>query len=252
MRSKLTMVLVAIVLFLVLAVSGLALADAPPALLNYQGVLRSASDAPLSGPYDMTFRLYSADLGGDEILVDAHTASSRVAVSVSGGLFNTTLGSGVVTDGAGPGTYATLADVIRDYGAVWLGVQVCSETVSPRTRVQSGAYALNASNLEGKNAASFLDTSSTTQTKTGTATFDSGATAGATGVRAFGNCDVTGSAGYFKDAAHKGEAFLGHGNTGTDSYGTYAGAIFRNGTSSAPGASHALLGHGDYGGRTFR
>ncbi|HZN02588.1 MAG TPA: hypothetical protein VFD06_03270, partial [Candidatus Polarisedimenticolia bacterium] len=34
------------------------LAADPPALMNYQGVLRDASDLPLSGSYDVTFRLY--------------------------------------------------------------------------------------------------------------------------------------------------------------------------------------------------
>jgi hypothetical protein len=32
------------------------MAATPPTIINYQGVLRSASDAPLTGSYDMEFR----------------------------------------------------------------------------------------------------------------------------------------------------------------------------------------------------
>ena len=33
----------------------------PPALLNYQGVLRDDQDVPLEGSYDMTFEFYDGD-----------------------------------------------------------------------------------------------------------------------------------------------------------------------------------------------
>ncbi|HEV8200199.1 MAG TPA: hypothetical protein VGS03_09275, partial [Candidatus Polarisedimenticolia bacterium] len=45
-------------------------AAAPIPLVNYQGVLRSASGQPLDGDYDMVFRFMSAASAGDEILVD--------------------------------------------------------------------------------------------------------------------------------------------------------------------------------------
>src|SRR5262245_12796978 len=138
-------------------------AASPPTLVNYQGVLRNASNAPLTGTYDMVFRFFSASSGGDEILVDSHTAGGGSAVSVSGGLFNVQLGGGTVTDGAGPGSYASLADLFRDYTDVWLEVHVGSETLSPRTRVVSAAYALNSQNLGGQGANYYLDTSSAPQ-----------------------------------------------------------------------------------------
>jgi hypothetical protein len=56
----------------------------PPALLNYQAVLRDAAGAPLSGSYDMTFRFFDAPLGGNEILVDQHLAAGAQAVVVDG------------------------------------------------------------------------------------------------------------------------------------------------------------------------
>ncbi|MBP7149082.1 MAG: hypothetical protein KBD01_16255 [Acidobacteria bacterium] len=256
--------------FAPIAAAGLAcavaIAAAPPALLNYQGVLRGSTDAPLSGNFDMTFRFYSAASAGDEILVDRHTAASGGPVAVSGGLFNTTLGAGAVSDGAGPGTYGSLADVFRDYGTVYLSVQVGAETLAPRTQIVAAAYAQNAAvaqnalNLAGKSGGAYLDTSPTPQTKSGPATFDASALAGGYGVRTFGPDgglyagDATGAghtelgkddfglrafgswpggmAGYFKDTANSGEAYVADGDFGILGYGGSGGAggLFRHGT----------------------
>ncbi len=150
-----------------------ALAAAPPALVNYQGVLRGSNDAPLTGSYDITFTFFDALTAGAEIMIDAHRAAESNAVSVSGGLFNTQLGGGVVTDGSGAGTYTSLSQVFRDYSAVYIQIKVGTETLSPRTRIASAAYAQNAqiaqdSNaLSGRTASQFLDTSSALQSKTG-------------------------------------------------------------------------------------
>jgi hypothetical protein len=136
-----------------LLAASVALAAAPPGLIHYQGVLRDASDAPLSGSYDMVFRLYDAPAGGQEILVDSHTSGSGGQVVVSGGLFSAEIGGGDVTDGAGPGTYGSLSDVFRDHASVYLEVEVAGETLLPRTRVLASAYALNADRLDGVDAA---------------------------------------------------------------------------------------------------
>ena len=142
-------------------------AATPPATVNYQGVLRDQSDMPLTGSYDMTLRFMDAATGGDEILVDQHTAAGANAVTVSGGLFNVALGAGTVVDGSGPGTYISLDEVFRDYGAVWLEIQVGAETLSPRTRFHSSAFSLNTTNLGGHPDSYFLDTSSDLQFKSG-------------------------------------------------------------------------------------
>jgi hypothetical protein len=165
---------VLIAVFLTVGAMG---AATPPALVNYQGVLRDNNDKPLSGSYDMVFRFIDAATGGNEILLDSHTAAGGVSpVSVTGGLFNVALGSGAVTDGSGPGTYTALDAVFRDYGSVWLEVRIGAETLAPRTRVQSAAYALNATSaataanasaLNGFGSSFFLDTSSTYQIKNG-------------------------------------------------------------------------------------
>lgn len=126
-------------------------AAAPPDILNYQGVLRNAADQPLDGAYDMVFRLCSAETGGDEILVDTHTG-----VTVSGGLFNVRIGGvsggtgdGVVTDGSGPGRYLYLPKVFGDYPEVYLEIEVGGEILSPRTRMASAGYAMNARYVNG-------------------------------------------------------------------------------------------------------
>src|SRR5262249_4959902 len=137
-----------------------------PETLNYQGVLRNASDTPLTGSFDMTFRFWSAASGGDEVLVDAHVAPGP-QVGVTGGLFNVALGTGTVSDGSGPGTYTSLSAVCAAYSAACLEIQGGAEVRSPRVRVTSAAYSLNADRLDGRDSTGFLDTSATDQTKGG-------------------------------------------------------------------------------------
>ncbi len=154
----------------------------PPPLLSYQGVLRDAADHPLSGDYDMTFTFWSADIGGDEIFLDQHAAAGTGAVAAANGLFTVGLGGGISSDGAGPGTYTTLAEVFRDYSEVWLSVDVAGEVLDPRSRILATAYAQNAANasyaaaassadnadqLGGSPPTAYLTTSSAPQTKAG-------------------------------------------------------------------------------------
>jgi hypothetical protein len=138
-----------------IAVVSSALAATPPARMNYQGVLRDASEAPLGGDHDMVFRFFDAATLGNEILVDRHLAAGTGAVTVSGGLFAVALGSGNVTDGSGPGVYTSLTDVFRDHANVWLEVQAGAEVLSPRIQVLSAGYALNADHLDGLTASAF-------------------------------------------------------------------------------------------------
>ena len=141
MRANVNMICATVVLAGLLATS---FAASPPDAINYQGVLRDSANKPLNGTYAMVFRFFSADSGGDEVLVDTHAA-----VTVSGGLFNVTLGSGSVMDGSGPGTYTTLSRVLADYPDPYLEVEVAGETLSPRTRIVSAGYALNTRYVRG-------------------------------------------------------------------------------------------------------
>ncbi len=275
MRSKIFRFIALIVASVLIALRGFA--ASPPTLVNYQGVLRSNTDAPLSGSFDMTFRFFSAAVGGDEVLIDRHTAAVGAPVTVSGGLFNVMLGAGSMSDGAGPGIYTSLVELFRDYSGVYLSIQVGTETLSPRTQLLASAYALNATNLGGKSSSSFLDTSSTTQTKAGTAVFDASAVGTGYGVRALGvdgglyagdatgsgHCEVGkddyglrafgtypgGMAGSFKDTNYTGEAWLAAGDSGVFGYGTYSAGIFRHGTPTSFDAE-VSLGTPTYGVRS--
>ncbi len=243
---------------LLLMALGAAGAATPPALLNYQGVLRAAAGAPLDGSYDMTFRFWSAEVGGDEILVDSHLLANGQAVVVTGGLFTAALGGGLVTDGSGPSTYTSLVDVFRVHDTVWLEVQVGAEILSPRIRVVSAAYALNAARLDGRAAGEFLDTSTVAQTKNGalivSTVFSSALAAhnvtlggasdvclacGVDGIEASG----TGRAGRFWNLAASGNAVLGEGDLGISAAGNQAGGYFQDLDSSG----YAFVGIDHYG-----
>lgn len=86
----------------------------------------------------MVFRLIDAG-SGDEILVDSHGGALGGSVVVTNGLFSVTIGGGVVTDGAGPGIYTSLADVFRDHADVLLRVAVGGEDLSPDVPIHSAA-----------------------------------------------------------------------------------------------------------------
>jgi hypothetical protein len=132
----------------------LAFAASPPALVNYQGVLRDSSNVPVpDGGYDMFFRFYDALTAGNQLLVDSHASGLGGQVIVTGGLFSAELGSGSVTDGSGPGTFTSLAQLFRDVGAVYLEIGIEAETLSPRIRLLSAGYALNADHLDGLDSA---------------------------------------------------------------------------------------------------
>ena len=131
-------------------------AATPPDRIHYQGVLRDSADNPLDGTHDMVFRFFDADVAGNESLVDTHDALGGLAIAVSGGLFGVDLGAGAITDGSGPGTYSSLAEVFRDHGATWVSIEVNGEVVSPRVEVISTGYALNADHLDGMDSTAFL------------------------------------------------------------------------------------------------
>jgi hypothetical protein len=234
------------VLPLVLALFGVlsARAATPPALVNYQGVLRNAQDQPQNGTFDMTFRFFDAQSAGNEILIDAHTTGGGNPVTVSNGLFAVQLGGGTVSDGAGAGTYTSLAQVFRDFSAVWLETRVGSETLSPRTRVVSSAYALNADSLGGQPAGNYVDTSSSSQTKAGALTCNNGVEGDSNfGFGVFGNGGAAG--GVFQATTGTAYAYLGFHNPeqyGIKAAGSDAGGFFRGG-----GSGTAYVAQGDVG-----
>ncbi|MCU0231299.1 MAG: hypothetical protein MUC67_07955, partial [Acidobacteria bacterium] len=277
-------------LLLVALAAPAARAATPPPLVNYQGVLRDAADKPRSGSFDMVFRFFSAASAGDEILVDSRLAANALAVTVGNGLFSVQLGGGVVGDGTGPGTYSSLADVFRDYAAVWLQIEVgpaggARETLNPRVRIVAAAYAMNAStaqsaldaaNLGGRAPSAFLDTSSTFQTKAGglkaqeastnTAGIFANSGSGVSLATAVSGLLASGpvTGGEFYNGSSGSFALLSNGNDGVVGRGQWggcetcgAGGVFTSGTLYTGTASLSvgdagLVASGDFAAGIFR
>ncbi len=230
------------ILAAVAAVVAVRAAD-PPAAVNYQGVLRDASDKPRTGSFNIVFRFF--DAASIEIFIDAHTLPAHQVV-VTNGLFNVVLGGGDVADGSGPGVYTSLAQVFRDYGDVSMQVEVSGEILSPRIPVRAAAYALNASNLQGKPASSFLDLSATGQTKSGWLTSNQGFVgynnSGVNqGYGVFGRGAQGG--GRFESTSYSGIGEVGYGDYGIYAGGNGAGGFFYDADSSA----RTSVAVGEYG-----
>ena len=232
-------------------------ATTPPALLNYQGVLRDAADKPRNGTFDMTFRFFDALTAGNEILIDAHASPSGVVVV--NGLFNVLLGSGTITDGAGAGTYVSLDAVFRDYDTVYLEVQIAGETLSPRTRVVAAPYSLNAANLGGLAPSSYVDTTSSDQIKAGSLICDAGLfglndTGANYGYGVWGR--GTQGGGIFQDTNGTGAAWVANGNVGIEAQGTTTGGRFHTVDNSGTAflgftGGYGVVGYGSAAGGDF-
>jgi hypothetical protein len=110
-----------------------------PQLLNYQGRLTDPSGTPQNGTFTMEFAVYDGESGGNQ-LPTASPWSETQNVTVNAGVFNVLLGSvtalptelfeGGPSDSAGP---------LR-----FLQVKVSGETLAPRRRIVSAAYAIHA------------------------------------------------------------------------------------------------------------
>ena len=194
--------------------AGLAFGAEPPALVGYQGVLRDASDRPLNGTYDLIFRFVDAPSGGTLLLTDYHTGPSGVVVS--GGLFATFLGGGMLS----PGTESTIQSVFSNHASIYVEVQVGAETLSPRVQVGSAGYALNAGRVGGVAAGDFLDKSGVAQTKTGQLMASGGLVGYGSG--ASPGVEGTSATGY----GVKGSATSGSGTN----YGLYGVSVSSSGT----------------------
>ncbi len=116
------------------AAAGVAPADPPPGLVNYQGLLTDGvSGLPLQGSHDLAFAVYADSLpGGDPLWQQTHHG-----VPVVDGLFNVILGA----DGGG----GSLTAVLFAGSERWLGIAVDGDAeMAPRQRITSVPYALRA------------------------------------------------------------------------------------------------------------
>lgn len=140
-------ILYAMILLLVITVG----AYAVPQYINYQGILRDIPGNLQNGTFAMTFKIYNADAGSSAIF-----DSGSTQVTVSNGLYNVRLGP------------VNSANIFDDNDNKWLEVTVGSDTLSPRLRINSVAYALRA-DVAGTAASATNATSANYATLSGTA-----------------------------------------------------------------------------------
>jgi hypothetical protein len=96
---------------------------------------------PLSGSYGMTFRLYDVSTNGTALFTEAHTS-----VSFNNGFYEAKLGE--QTTGGIPASVFANNDL-------YMEIQIGTETLSPRVRLASEAFAFNADMLDGQHASDF-------------------------------------------------------------------------------------------------
>jgi len=113
----------------IMCLTAIAYADVPR-VINYQGKFTDNEDNPLSGNYLVTFKFYDAASGSSALWEEGHI------LTMKNGVFNALLGSIRPLD----------MDFNKD---LWLGVEVASDgEMSPRIKLTSSAYAMNAESLD--------------------------------------------------------------------------------------------------------
>ncbi|MFH2085857.1 MAG: phage integrase N-terminal SAM-like domain-containing protein, partial [bacterium] len=120
----------------------------PGRVLSFQGRLEDENGTPITGPTDITFKLWnhltddtevSCDGGGDE-----NCLYSTDVCSIDpddDGVFSTQIGASCGT--------SIDPTVFTENTGVWLEVKVDTETLSPRQPIASVAYALNSETIQG-------------------------------------------------------------------------------------------------------
>lgn len=103
---------------------------------TYQGKLTDSTGAPLSGSYNLTFRLYNSLIGGTQV----GSTVALTGVSVSGGLFTVKLDFGTSPFTTG--------------NSVWLETAVGGTILSPRVQITPIPIALYAQSVPWTGVAS--------------------------------------------------------------------------------------------------
>jgi parallel beta-helix repeat protein len=132
----------------------------PPNKMNFQGRLTDASGNPLTGTYDMQFKLYSAASGGTLLWAETRTAANSNAVTVTSGLFSVRLGEGTLV---APSTQ--LSAVVAANSTLYFEITIGSDAaMTPRSQLATSAYAFNSDTLDGIDSSGFIQNTTTQQT----------------------------------------------------------------------------------------
>lgn len=138
-RGKFLMIFMA-TLFMLSALTARVYAQVPMAM-NYQGYLTDSEGAPINGTVDMTFSLYAVSTGGGALWWEDHS------VNVIDGIYSVVLGN---TTPLSPSHFVD---------PLYLGVQVGTDAeMTPRQKITSAAFAINADKLDGQDASAFAVT----------------------------------------------------------------------------------------------
>jgi hypothetical protein len=101
--------------------------------ISYQGRLADSSGNPLTGKYNLEFRVYDVPTGGVPLWTEMWTGAN--AVDVSDGLFNVMLGS----------IDNTLASAIEGHDELYLGITVGTDSeMVPRVQLGSVPFSMQA------------------------------------------------------------------------------------------------------------
>jgi hypothetical protein len=101
--------------------------------IAYQGRLADAAGAPLTGTYNMIFRLYDVATGGTPLWSEQWTGTN--GVRVSDGLFNVMLGS----------LTAIPSSLVTSHSSLFLGITVgTDDEMAPRVQLGSVPFAVQA------------------------------------------------------------------------------------------------------------
>lgn len=102
-----------------------------PLVLNYQGLLTTAANAPVNGAQVMTFRLYNVASGGAALYTE-----TQPSVAVTNGIFNAVIG--------------TVTPLNLPFNVpYWLSVAINADAeMSPRQQVTASAYSLRSANAD--------------------------------------------------------------------------------------------------------
>jgi hypothetical protein len=119
-----------------------AFAADPPAILTYQGKLL-VNSASVTTTQNMGFVIYDSLTGGNTVYTAGGTLASTSTISVTpvDGIFSVNLGD--------TGTNIIPTSTFRDYSNLYLEVSVGGQVLSPRKRITSVGYAINAEYLMG-------------------------------------------------------------------------------------------------------